>query len=216
MTVHSSIPDFAAARAAMVDSQLRPQGVSDPAVLRAMAMVPREQFVAADATPFAYSDRAVPVGPGRYLAAPSVLGQLLTELAPMAGERALVVGSGSGYSAAVLAAMGVQVTALESDPGLAASGRAAGIATVEGPLERGSAQGAPYGFILVGAAIEHISAAFIAQLQDNGRMGGALIDRGITRLFIGRKSGDAFGTRTIGDAGVPQLPGFARPQAFQF
>ena len=216
MTVHRSIPDFAAARAAMVDSQLRPQGVTDPSVVRAMASIPREQFVAAEARAFAYSDRAVPVGSGRSLAAPSVLGQLLTELAPAIAERALVIGSGSGYSAAVLTAMGAVVTALESDPELAAAARANGVATVEGKLERGADQGAPYDLILLDGAIEHIPTAFIAQLSGTGRMGGALIDRGITRLFIGRKSGDAFGTRTIGDAGVPPLPGFARPQAFQF
>lgn len=115
MTAHSSIPDFDAARAAMIDSQLRPQGVTDPAVLRAMASVPREQFVAPDARPFAYSDRAVPAGAERSLAAPSVLGQLLMEITPNTGERALVIGSGTGYSAAVLKSIGVEVTALESD-----------------------------------------------------------------------------------------------------
>src|SRR3954451_12048276 len=98
MTVHAPIPDFAAARAAMVDSQLRPQGVTDPAVLRAMASVPRELFLPDQSRPFAYADRAVAIGAGRFLAAPTALGQLLTQMVPERGQRALVVGAGTGYS----------------------------------------------------------------------------------------------------------------------
>src|SRR5437773_8918795 len=101
MTVHAPIPDFAAARAAMIDSQLRPQGVADPAVLQAMASVPREQFLPDQARPLAYVDRAVTIGGGRFLAAPAVLGQLLTQMSPMRGQRAVVIGAGTGYSAAV-------------------------------------------------------------------------------------------------------------------
>src|SRR5690348_18413907 len=101
MTVQSPIPDFAAAREAMVESQLRPQGVTDPAVLRAMGAVEREKFLPTHTRPLAYVDRAVAIGAGRLLPAPSVLGQLLTQMMPMAGQRALVVGAGTGYSVAV-------------------------------------------------------------------------------------------------------------------
>ena len=97
MTVQSPIPDYAASRAAMIEGQLRPQGVTDRAVLDAMAAIAREDFVPADARPLAYSDRAVSLGDGRFLAAPAVLGQLLTQMAPRAGQSALVVGAGSGY-----------------------------------------------------------------------------------------------------------------------
>src|SRR5438309_5128298 len=98
MTAHTPIPDYSAARAAMIDSQLRPQGVSDPAVLQAMATVPREQFLPDQSRPLAYADRAVAVGAGRFLAAPAALGRLLTEMAPRRDQRALVVGGGTGYS----------------------------------------------------------------------------------------------------------------------
>src|SRR4029077_18310950 len=98
MTVQSSIPEFAATRLAMVESQLRPQGVTDPAILKAMGSVPRERFVADDVRPLAYVDRALPLGEGRFLAAPGVLGQLLTQMMPESGQRALVVGAGTGYS----------------------------------------------------------------------------------------------------------------------
>ena len=216
MTLHSPIPDFAAARAAMVECQLRPQGVNDPAVLAAMGRIERENFLPAHTRPLAYVDRAVAIGPGRFLPAPAVLGQLLTQMMPEPGHSALVVGAGSGYSAAVLSAMGLQVTALESDPALAAAARENGVETVEGPLEAGHAGNAPYDQILIDGAVEFIPDALVEQLADGGRLGAALVDRGITRLIVGRKAGGAFGYLSIGDAGVPALPGFSRPKAFTF
>src|SRR3954469_4193221 len=144
MTVQSPIPDFAAAREAMVESQLRPQGVTDGAVLEAMRRIQREDFLPTHTRPLAYVDRAVAIGDGRFLAAPAVLGQLLTQMMPERGQRALVVGAGSGYSAAVLADIGLEVTAVESSSALAAAAREQGVEVVEAALEGGFAAGAPY------------------------------------------------------------------------
>ncbi|MBW0008452.1 MAG: protein-L-isoaspartate O-methyltransferase [Sphingomonas sp.] len=216
MTVQSPIPDFAAAREAMVESQLRPQGVTDPAVLSAMGRIAREKFLPSHTRPLAYADRAVALGEGRFLPAPAVLGQLLTQMKPEVGHRALVVGAGTGYSAAVLRAMGLEVTAIESSAALAAAARDLKVKVNEGSLEAGFEQGAPYDQILIDGAVEYIPDAIIAQLAGGGRLGTALIDRGITRLVVGRKAGGAFGTLSIGDAGVPALPGFSRPKAFIF
>ena len=216
MTVQTPIPDFRAAREAMIDSQLRPQGVTDDAVVQAMGSVERERFVPVDVRPLAYIDRALPLGNGRFLPAPAMLGQLLTELQPRAGQRGLVVGSGTGYAAAVLAAVGVQVTAQESDAALAAQARELGIETVEGSLTEGSAKGAPYDFILIDGAVHFIPDAIIAQLAEGGRLGAALVSGPVARLIIGRKAGGAFGHYSIGDTGAPALPGFDRPQSFIF
>ena len=216
MTVQRPIPDFAAAREAMVETQLRPQGVTDAAVLDAMRTVRREDFLPSHTRPLAYVDRAVAIGEGRFLAAPAVLGQLLTEMMPAAGQRALVVGAGTSYSAAVLAAMGLLVTAVESDAALAGEARGRKIQVVEGSLEKGQPEGAPYDQILIDGAVEYIPDAIIDQLADGGRLGVAISDRGITRLTVGRKAGNAFGTLSVGDAGVPALPGFQRPRAFTF
>jgi protein-L-isoaspartate(D-aspartate) O-methyltransferase len=216
MTGQTPIPDFAVARAAMVENQLRPQGVTDPAVLDAMGSVPREKFVSDQARPLAYIDRAVLMGDGRFLPAPAVLGSLLMQMMPVRGEKALVVGAGTGYSAAVLAAMGLIVTALESSAELAAQARSNGLQVVEGPLEAGWSSGAPYDQILIDGAVEEIPDAIVDQLANGGRLGTALIDRGITRLIVGRKAGGAFGYLSVSDAGVPALPGFARPKAFTF
>ena len=105
MTVRSifgELMDSRAARRAMIDSQLRPEGVTDGAVLAAMGSVERENFVPEAARAFAYFDRTLPLGNGRAMMPPAALGRLLSELAPRAGERALVVAAGTGYSAGLL------------------------------------------------------------------------------------------------------------------
>ena len=199
MTVQAPIPDYAAARSAMVDSQLRPQGVTDRAVLTAMGSVAREDFAPPDVRPLAYADRSLALGGGRFLPPPAFLGQLLTQMAPAPGERALVVGAGSGYSAAVLTHIGCEVATVEGVPELAAR-----------------KDGASYDLILIDGAVEYIPEAFIEQLAEAGRLGAALVDRGVSRLIVGRKAGGAFGYFSIGDAEVAVLPGFSRPRAFTF
>jgi len=210
--------DFGAARRAMVDSQLRPEGVVDAAVVNAMASLPREDFVPDAARALAYGDRPVPLGNGRALAPPAAIGRLLSEIEPRPGERALVVGAGSGYGAAVLNSLGLDVTAIESDPNLASMARAAAprIAVVEGKLAAGYPGAAPYDIILIDGAVEHIPDAITGQLAEGGRIGAALSDRGVTRLVVGQNIGGRVGLRTIADADVAPLPGFERPKAFTF
>jgi len=216
MTVHAPVPDYVAARQAMVDSQLRPQGVNDPAVIEAMSLVPREQFLPDEQKPLAYIDRALPIGEGRALPAPAVTGLLLTALAPIRGERALVIGSGTGYSVAVLTEMGIATEAVESSSSLAAAARKNGIKVVEGELESGHPTGGAYDMVLIDGAVEVIPDAIVDQLTDGGRLGGAIVDKGITRLIVGRKAGTGFGYLTVADAATPALPGFQRPHAFTF
>ena len=216
MTAHAPIPDYAAARQAMVDSQLRPQGVNDPSVIAAMSLVPRERFVPEEQKPLAYVDRSVPLGEGRALPAPAVLGLLLTALAPVRGERALVVGAGTGYAAAVLKEMGIDVDAVESSAALAGVARQNGLEIFEGALADGLKKGAPYDIILIDGAVEVIPETLVEQLRDGGRLGAAIIDQGITRLIAGRKAGGGFGYLTIADAATPAFPGFERPPAFVF
>ncbi len=208
--------DFSLARRAMVDNQLRPEGVTDRAVLAAMGAVERERFVPEGARALAYFDRPLKLADERTMMPPAALGRLLSELAPAPGERALIVGSGTGYSAALLREMGLDVIALESNEALAAAAEAAGIETVVGELPGGWAKGAPYDLILLDGAVEEIPDMLIKQLRDDGRLAGALADRGVTRLIIGRVSGGALGFRSIADADVDRLPGFERPRAFTF
>jgi protein-L-isoaspartate(D-aspartate) O-methyltransferase len=216
MTVQVPIPDYAAARAAMVESQLRPEGVTDPAVLDAMGAIAREDYLPEATRPLAYSDRPVAIGEARFITPPTVLGQLLTQMKPEAGQRALVIGAGTGYSASVFARMGLDVVALESSAELAKLARDRGIEAVEGPLEAGWASGAPYDLILIDGAVDIIPDAITAQLVEHGQLGTILMERGIARLIVGRKAGGAFGYLSLGDAGTPSLPGFNQPHAFTF
>jgi protein-L-isoaspartate(D-aspartate) O-methyltransferase len=140
----------------------------------------------------------------------------LTALTPIEGERALVVGCGTGYSAAILKLMGLNVLGLESSPKLAARARELGIDVVEGRLEEGWNAKAPYQLILIDGAVEYIPETIISQLTDHGRLGTALIDRGICRLVVGRRSGDGFGLQTMTDSGAAALPGFKKPRTFIF
>jgi protein-L-isoaspartate(D-aspartate) O-methyltransferase len=208
--------DFSLARRAMVDNQLRPEGVTDRGVLAAMAAVERERFVPEATRALAYFDRPLKVGDQRAMMPPAALGRLLSELAPQPGERALIVGSGTGYSAALLREIGVDAVALESDEALAAAAGEAGIDTQIGELAKGWAKGAPYDFILIDGAVEEVPAALVKQMRDGGRLAGAIVDRGVTRLVVGRVSAGALGLRSLADAEVDILPGFERPRVFTF
>ena len=208
--------DYSLARRTMVDNQLRPQGVTDRGVLAAMGRLERERFVPEAARALAYFDRSVRIGEGRSLMPPAALGRLLTEAEPRPGERALVVGSGTGYSAAVLREAGLDVVALESDQALATQAGAAGVETVVGALKEGWSRGAPYDLILLEGAVEEVPAALAKQLAPGGRIAGAIIDRGVARLSVGTSAGGSIGWRSLADSDVGSLPGFERPRAFTF
>ena len=211
---------FEPMRRAMVASQLRTTGVNDPRVISAMGEVARERFVPAGRAALAYADATVPLADGRALNPPMTLGRLLTEAQLRGDERALVVGAGTGYAAAVLDRLVASVTALEEDAALLAVAREtlAGTAVrlVEGPLAGGWAAGAPYDFILIDGAVEYVPPALVDQTADGGRIGLALLDRGVTRLAMGRVAGGAFGLTTFADAAVAILPGFEKPRNFIF
>jgi protein-L-isoaspartate(D-aspartate) O-methyltransferase len=211
---------FEPMRRAMVASQLRTTGVNDPRVVAAMGEVARERFVPAERSALAYADAIVPLADGRALNPPMALGRLLTEAQLTGDERALVIGAGTGYAAAVLARLVASVVALEEDKVLAAIAREALAGTVvtlvTGPLAKGWAQGAPYDFILIDGAIEHLPQAIVDQAAEGGRIGLAVVDRGVTRLAMGRVAGGAFGSTTFADAAVALLPGFEQPRGFTF
>ena len=208
--------DFSLARRAMVDSQLRPQGVTDRGVLAAMGRVERERFVPENARALAYFDRSVNLGDGRSMMSPAALGRLLSEAKPRAGQKALVIGSATGYSAAVLSAIGLDVIALEADEALSSSPAAEGVGTIVGELAKGWPKAAPYDLILIDGAAEEIPAELARQLAPEGVLAGAVIDRGIARLVIGAAANGALGLRSIADSDVGPLPGFERPRAFTF
>jgi protein-L-isoaspartate(D-aspartate) O-methyltransferase len=207
-------------RRAMIATQLRTTGTNDPRVLAAMGEVQRERFVPERRASLAYADALVPLKPGRDFNSPMALGRLLTEAAPRAGERALVVAAATGYAAAVLARLVGPVLALEEDAELAEAARANLAGTearlVEGPLTAGWPADAPYDLILIDGAVETVPDALVAQLAEGGRLAAGLVENGVTRLAIGRRAGEGFGMAAFADAAAAILPGFAKPRAFKF
>jgi protein-L-isoaspartate(D-aspartate) O-methyltransferase len=212
--------NFEAMRRAMVESQLRTTGVSDPRVVAAMASVPREHFVPADRRSLAYMDRPVALGFGRELNLPEATGRLLSAAAPSRRDRVLLVGAATGYTAALLAQLCGHVVALEEQADLVALARTAlgdsTVELVEGPLSEGWAAGAPYDVIFIDGRVEQLPSALVAQLSDGGRLAVAMLEKGATRLGLGRKSGDAFGMDLFADCEAVSLPGFAKPKSFVF
>jgi len=210
-----------AMRHAMVASQLRTNAVSDARVVAVMGRVPREDYLPADAREMAYRDTALPLGRGRYQNVPIATGRLLTEATLQASDRVLLIGAAGGYTAAVLAEIVASVTAVECDPALAELARTAlsgtaNVTLVEGALEAGHAEGAPYDLLFIDGAIEHVPQALIDQLAVDGRVVGGLIDRGVTRLASGRKSGGGFALLPFADIDCVPLPGFAVAKSFTF
>ena len=165
-------------RRRMVQEQLRARGIRDEGVLEAMAAVPRELFLDHDQRRRAYADEAVPIAAGQTISQPWVVARMTELLAPAAGERVLELGTGSGYQAAILAALGADVTSLERHDVLAAQAAAriadlelpgrVMIRTTDGSL--GDAEGAPWDGIIVTAAAPSIPNELRGQLADRGRL----------------------------------------------
>jgi protein-L-isoaspartate(D-aspartate) O-methyltransferase len=219
--------DFAVARTRMIDSQLRTENVTDYGILAAMGAVPRERFVPAAQRPLAYLDRDIPLDAGdgvpRYLMEPAPFARLvqLADLQPT--DRVLIVGAGTGYSAAVVARLVETVVALESDARLAGEASAlladlevANATVVTGPLEGGHSPLAPYDAILIEGAVEVVPPELLAQLGDAGSL---IAIVGVGRAAIATvfaRSGEKVGRRAAFDAAIHPLPGFRKPPAFVF
>ncbi|GJD94797.1 protein-L-isoaspartate O-methyltransferase family protein [Methylobacterium iners] len=210
--------DYAQARRLMVDCQLRTFDVNDIAVLDAFDDVPRERFVPPGREDFAYIDQTLALGHGRGMPAPMLLARMIQALAVASGTRALDVGSGYGYGAAVLARLGAEVVALESEAPLAAAARERlpGVTVREGPLAAGAPADGPYDAILVNGRVEVRPQALLDQLSEGGRLVCVMgRDRAAkTTLFV--RAGSAFGSRPLFDAALPGLEGFAAEAGFAF
>ena len=209
------------ARHAMVASQLRPNAVTDERVVAAMASIPREMFLPADAAVLAYRDRPIPVGHGREANTLLATARLLTQAELEASDRVLLVGAAGGYAAAVLAGVVAHVTALECDADLVAIARRAlsgtpNVSVVEGPLNAGWAEGAPYDVLIVDGAVEELPAGLVDQVRPGGRVVTGTIDNGVMRLAAGRKTKGGFGLASFVDVDSVILPGFARTRGFRF
>jgi len=220
MTTTATEMDFDIERRAMVASQLRPNMVSDQRVQLAMATIPRERFMPESARALAYRDTLVPLGEGRYANMPTATGRLLTEADLEASDRVLLIGAAGGYTAAVLAGIVAEVVAVECAPSALAIARDAlrafgNVRLVEGPLEQGCPDAAPFDVLVVDGVVEHLPEALIAQVRNGGRVVTGIVERGVARLASGRRTA-GFGLQPFADYDAAPLPGFAVPKRFQF
>jgi protein-L-isoaspartate(D-aspartate) O-methyltransferase len=190
--------DFAAARRAMIDSQLRTSGVTDAVVIAAMGAAPREDFVPAAARGHAYIDRAIPLGEGRALPAPLFHGKVLSEAALQRDDTVLLVSCGSDYLPALVRPLVGNVEVLA--PGEATAKRRKG----------------GYTLLLIAGAIETLPDNLAAALADGGRVVTGLVERGVTRLATGRKLGGAVSLLPLAEMGIPVLSEFAAPRRWSF
>jgi protein-L-isoaspartate(D-aspartate) O-methyltransferase len=169
--------DFAQARARMVERQLRRRGIDDERVLAAMAEVPREQFVPERVRDSAYNDSALPIGHEQTISQPWVVAAICQALRLDGNEKLLEIGTGSGYSAAVLARLARHVISVERVPELGEQARRhleeVGIENVDvvvGDGSRGYPEGAPYDAIAVHAATPEAPHSLLAELATDGRL----------------------------------------------
>lgn len=191
--------DFAAARRAMLDSQLRTSGVNDAFVLERMGAVAREDFVPEGARATAYIDRAIPLANGRRLAAPLYYGMLLAEAKPTAADRALVVESGAGYLAELLGPLVAELDVITPEEALAATRR------------KGD-----FSLLAIDGAVEHLPSALIKRLAPDARVVTGLVANGVTRLAVGRRSGTDVAFLPLIEIGIPRLGEFDKPKAWAF
>ena len=198
MTMTTTRLDYAAARKAMLDSQLRTSGVNDAFVLERMGAVPREDFVPETAKATAYMDRAIRLEDGGFLPAPLFHGAMLAEARPTLTDRVLVVDAGSGYLPALVGPLVEKIDTIA--PEKAAAGG-----------KRGD-----YTLVLVDGAIEHVPASLAKLVAEGGRIVTGMVERGVTRLATGRKSGKALALLPLAEMGIPRLGAFDRPQSWSF
>jgi protein-L-isoaspartate(D-aspartate) O-methyltransferase len=168
---------FRGARLRMVEDQLRARDIVDEQVLEAMERVPRELFVPEGERHRAYADAALPIGHGQTISQPYMVARICEALSLSGGERALDVGTGSGYQAAVLAELGAEVHTIERIPELAEQARenlaAAGYEQVQvhvGDGSLGLPEEAPFAAIAVAAAAPGLPRRLYDQLEPRGRL----------------------------------------------
>jgi protein-L-isoaspartate(D-aspartate) O-methyltransferase len=177
ITRKSAEGTFATTSGAMVERQLRPRGIDDPRVLRAMAKVPREKFVAKELEASAYEDRPLPIGFGQTISQPYIVAFMTQALKPKPTDRVLEIGTGSGYQAAVLSELVGEVYTIEIVRPLAQ--RAATVLNALGYKNvlvkggdgyKGWPEHAPFDAIIVTAAPDHVPQPLVEQLKEGGRM----------------------------------------------
>jgi protein-L-isoaspartate(D-aspartate) O-methyltransferase len=206
--------DFTSARQNMVESQVRTNDVTDVRIQAAMRTLHRERFVRPERLALAYADTEVEYAPGRWLMRPRDIAKLLHAAHPRTGERALAVAA--PYAAAVLAHIGLQVTALEA-PGDVHARMALEEARVRVQAgDLATVPDGPYDLIVTEGAVAEAPAAWLQALAEHGRLAAVVRSGPAGKGTVFTRAGAAYGAREAFDAFPPWLPGFEPKPAFVF
>lgn len=216
--------DFVQARQNMVDGQLRPNRVTNPAVLDAVSSLPRERFLPEALRHIAYIDDDIPLPNGRAMMEPLVVCRMIQAADPKPSDVALDVGCGPGYTTALLSKLATTVFGIDSDAELVqqATANLAALSVdnaviAQHAMAEGWAEHQPYDVIVLGGAVETVPQQLFDQLAEGGRLVAVVAERGpVGAAHIYRKVAGAISGRPLFDAGCRLLPGFAKPQKFVF
>jgi protein-L-isoaspartate(D-aspartate) O-methyltransferase len=188
----------------MVERQLRRRGIGDEGVLAAMGEVPRERFVAEPERRRAYADTALPIGHGQTISQPWIVAAICQALELEGSETVLEVGTGSGYSACILARLAARVITIERIAELAAEARARlaelGVENVEvrvGDGSKGLPERAPFDGIAVHATAPEEPHSLLAQLAEGGRLVVPIASDGADLLTVFRRNGDRTSSEVV-------------------
>jgi len=217
--------DLETARANMVEQQIRPWQVLDARVLEALREVRREDFVPAASRHLAFADVAVALGDGddALMLEPKVTARMTEALRLRGAERVLLIGAGSGYTAALLAALAAQVTAVDIAPAMLAMARQnlsrAGVDNVElreGDAHAGWGEAESFDAIFVSGSLPVVDDAWAVALSLGGRLVGIEGDAPAMRVILLTKTADGVTRESLFETVAPRLQGAHEAQAFEF
>lgn len=221
--------NYQAERAAMIESQIRPNNVTDPRLLEALYRTPRENYVPPSLRSLAYMDGPLRVEPAhddrpaRYLLAPMVLAKLMQLAAVKEDSHVLDIGPATGYSAAILAQLAKDVVAVECDPGLSALAKDAleaqqieNVKHVTNALHEGAANDAPFDVIFINGRLNEAPEGLLKQLAPEGRLVAVIGSEISAKAQLFTKMDERIQVVADFDAGTPLLPGFEKKHEFAF
>ncbi len=218
--------DLDQARFNMIEQQIRPWEVLDPQVLELLAVVRREDFVPLAHQALAFVDMDIPTGPqpGQVMLAPRVQARLVQDLAVQKSDKVLEIGTGTGFTAALLAHQAAQVLSFEIDADLARQASAnlqkAGVSNVKvrhADGSQGAASEGPFDVILLSGSVAEVPRSLLEQLAVGGRLAAIVGEEPMMRATLITRTGqNSFVTAQPWDANAPRLLGFAEPSAFHF
>ena len=215
--------DFAAARLAMVDCQVRPSDVTAYPIIDAMLSVKKEEFVPPEKRGIAYAGDHIELISGWVVLDGRTLGKLLDAVMVTPDDLVLDLGCGLGYVAAILGRLAATVVAVESEDELASSAAAIlaqqdalNVIVELGALAEGAPEHGPYDIVFFEGAVERVPESIIAQIKIGGKIAAIFMDGPTGQARIGVKTANGVTWRRAFDATAPVLDGFSIEKAFEF